>query len=422
MQKTLLIALEESPSAGAICSREIADRQGSKLTSRNRKRLSPCRKAGSAQLAPGVFATLALAALALVLAGCSGLSKQGREVSNTADAYTKQDLVAVLLPESGRYAAPARAVRDGILAAQRVRGQGKHPQIRFYDSSKSNAVGKLLEQAAAEGATLAIGPLQKASVATLAGSSALPIPTLALNRAPGDTIPANFYQFALTPENEAAEAANKAWGTGCRSALMLYPNDSWGKRMATGFRSHWGALGGKIARDGHYNPGSTKHSRSLSALFPESAGKADCMFLVTSAKSAQSLWPQIQAASGGGLPVYTTSHIYGGSFDPKADGALTGLRFVDIPWLLAPDAKDPLSRKQLQASLPKMDGRFIRLYAMGIDAYSLAPNAASMAKDPRAHLEGKTGRLRLDTRRKVRRRLTLARMDKAGPVLMAGAN
>lgn len=360
----------------------------------------------------------ALTLTLVVLAGCSTVSNRPGKVPSTAGAYSNRDIVAVLLPQSGRYASAARAVRDGILAAQHVHEQGQRPQVRFYDSSDPGSTAALLRRAAAEGATRAIGPLQKASVDNLARSAALPIPTLALNRATTDAIPANLYQFALSPEDEAVEVANKAWQRGYRTVLMLYPDGGWGERISSGFRHRWSALGGRVAAERRYDPAAGDYYDTISALFTQATGTADFMLLVTTAKTARRLWPQVQAAGGAGLPVFSTSHIYGGSFDPRADGALVGLQFVDIPWLLAPDASDPLSRERLQISLSGLEDRFTRLYAMGIDAYSLSPYLTWMAENPGSYLDGRTGRLSLDTRRLVRRELMMARMDIVGPARM----
>jgi outer membrane PBP1 activator LpoA protein len=342
----------------------------------------------------------------------------GANDAMSAAGYGKQDMIALLLPQSGRYAGAAQAVRDGIFAARSLGKQGNRPEVRLYDSSDPASVPGLLKQAAADGATLAIGPLQKASVSALAGSTALPIPTLALNRAAMDAVPANLYQFSLSPEDEAAEAANKAWNNGYRTALMFYPAGGWGDRISSGFRRQWEALGGQVVAERRYKMGAGDQSGSVSGLFADAGGAsaADFLFLVTTAKEGRSLWPQIQAAGGAGMPVISTSHIYGGSFYPADDRSLIGLQFVDIPWLLAPDSSDPLSREQLQISLSGLEGKFTRLYAMGIDAYDLAPRVSWMADRPGAFFDGRTGRLTLDTRRQVRRELVLARMDAAGPV------
>jgi outer membrane PBP1 activator LpoA protein len=335
--------------------------------------------------------------------------------------FERQDSLAVLLPESGRFAGPAEALRNGILAAHDVTGQGPRPQIRFYDSSDPASVPALLRQAASDGATLAIGPLQKASVSALAQSGALPIPTLALNRTNADPVTPNLYQFALSPEDEAAEAANKAWSAGRRNALVLQPQGSWGERISGAFRRQWDALGGQVLATGSYSPKAGDYTDAVTGLLSGAgASAADMLFLVATAETARRMTPEILSAAPG-LAVYSTSHVYGGSFDPGGDRSLVGLNFVDIPWLLSTDPSDPLSREQLQIRFSGIEGRFTRLYAMGIDAYQLAPRLTWMAANPGSYFEGTTGRLSLDTRRRVRRELTLARMDGTGPVRVTAA-
>jgi outer membrane PBP1 activator LpoA protein len=310
-------------------------------------------------------------------------------------------------------------VKDGILAAHGLGGDAGRPQLRFYDSSDPASVPGLLRQAAGDGASFAIGPLQKESVAALANAGALPIPTLALNRANVASPPPNLYQFALSPEEEGAEVADRAWEQGLRSALILHPSGSWGERISGAFARQWSALGGQLVATRTYSPTTGSYASAVSGLFSEpGAGTADFVFLVATSQIARTIAPEIQAAAGG-LPVYATSHIYGGSFDAQYDGPLVGMQFVDIPWLLASDPSDPLSREKLQIGLADFEGRFTRLYAMGIDAYRLAPRLSWMAAHPGSYLDGKTGRLSLDTRRQVRRGLVFARMESGGPVRVA---
>jgi outer membrane PBP1 activator LpoA protein len=362
---------------------------------------------------------LSLTALVFAIAGCAGGPSRSGDAARAADGFGPQARVAVLLPESGRFAGPAEAVKAGILAAHGVGRQGARPELRFYDSSDPAAVPGLLRQAAADGATFAIGPLQKDSVAALAESGTLPIPTLALNRANVASLPPSLYQFALSPEDEAEEVANSAWQQGLRSALMLHPSGSWGERIASAFRQRWTALGGQLIAARTYSPTTGSYTSAVTGLFGEpGAGTADFLFLVATSRIARAIAPELQAAAGG-LPVYATSHIFGGSFDSQYDGPLVGMQFVDIPWLLASDPSDPLSKEQLQIGLADFEGRFTRLYAMGIDAYQLAPRLEWMATRPGAYVDGKTGRLTLDTRRQVRRELILARMGSGGPVRVA---
>jgi hypothetical protein len=79
-------------------------------------------------------------------------------------------------------------------------------------------------------------------------------------------------------------------------------------------------------------------------------------------------------------------------------------------------ANDPVARANLKgksAALATPLG--LRLYAMGVDAYRLAPRLAGLAKDPAATFPGATGTLSLDSLGRVQRQLTLAQFTATGP-------
>ncbi|HSO80673.1 MAG TPA: penicillin-binding protein activator, partial [Chromatiaceae bacterium] len=58
---------------------------------------------------------------------------------------------------------------------------------------------------------------------------------------------------------------------------------------------------------------------------------------------------------------------------------------------------DPLSRSSLERASGGIDTRYARRYAMGIDAYALIQHLDGLAGRPGAFLEGRTGRLSLDS-------------------------
>ena len=60
-----------------------------------------------------------------------------------------------------------------------------------------------------------------------------------------------------------------------------------------------------------------------------------------------------------------------------------------------------------------------RLYAMGVDAYYLGSRLGRLSDNPQAHVRGKTGALRVNSQRQIRRKLILARIDADGPVKLA---
>ncbi len=374
---------------------------------------------------PLLFA-LFLTTLAMLLASCAGPPRRADPGAGPGaaapDQATARAQVAVLLPQSGRYAEAGAAVRQGILAAQGASGQG--PELRFYDSHNPKSVPELLRRAAAEGANLAIGPLEKEAVDALAVQSALPIPTLALNRATSETSPPNLYQFSLDPEDEAADAARKAWGRGYHTAILLYPASPWGERLANSFRREWLGSGGSFATIQAFDPNSADLPQGLLAdAFAGSVqtAPADCVFLVATAPQARRLWPEIVASTQGPPPVFATSHVFEGAPDQEGNQALLGLQFVDIPWMIDVNPADPLSRSSLERTSGGIDPRYARLYAMGIDAYALIQQLDGLAGRPGAFLDGRTGRLSLDSRRRVQRELILARLDSLGPRRMTAA-
>lgn len=351
--------------------------------------------------------------LAFALSGCAGMNMgTDSELSRAVTGgYRSGETLAVLLPQSGHFAGAAQAVRDGIVAAQEADPPGKRPSLRFYDSATGSSTA-LVRQAAADGASLVIGPLQKPAVDELAGSAALPIPVLALNQASGSrNPPRNLFQFALSPEDEAIEVAHKARDEGHRTALMLYPEGNWGSRMSRAFRQEWKALGGTMAAAQVFDPSAEDYSASITRL-SERATDADFVFLVATSNLARSIWPQIRHKIGSDVPVYSTSHIYSGRFDPQGDRGLVGLNFVEIPWLVEPARGDAVSSKGLYRNLP-------RLYAMGVDAYRLGSRLDWMSHNPRVRVQGKTGILGMDSRRRIHRELILARIDARGPVKLA---
>jgi len=325
-----------------------------------------------------------------------------------AGGYAADTDALVLLPTGGRFGIAGNAVRDGIKAAYDADRSGNRPDLRFRGSGFDAGVDA--------GAELVIGPLEKPGVSALASRSSLPVPTLALNRAGGGSTE-NLFQFSLAPEDEAINVANYASTSGLTSASLLYPRGAFGNRLADAFRAQWRRLGGRIIGQKAYPPGDSHYDRTSAALLAE--GKADVLFLVATTKDAQAIYASLRTA-GARMPVVATSHVYSGEFDPNRDAALSGLYFVDIPWILDNERSDSLSRKALRDKLPNVSGPLARLYAMGIDGYRLAPRIARMSKHPGTFFPGETGGLTIDSLGQVRRQLMLAQFTKSGPETHSG--
>jgi uncharacterized protein len=325
--------------------------------------------------------------------------------------YAPGAQVTVLLPRSGRFAPAAAAIKAGIVAAQLADDTALRPTLTFADSADDKRLRSIQARALADGVDYVIGPLQKEAVDVLTTQEALPVPTLALNEATQTEQRAdNLFQFSLSPENEAAEVANKAYARGQRRALLLFPNDAWGERLALAFQQRWLALGGSLSGQARY-PADTPAAAPVTTLLAGS--DAELLFLVATADTVHQLYPRLRAAAPT-LPVLSTSHVYSGHFDSGRDAVLDGLCFVDIPWMFAADdtSANPLARQRLTSGADPL----ARLYAMGIDAYRLAPRLLALAKNPGGYYPGQTGGLSLDQVGRIQRQLELGCFTSAGVV------
>lgn len=360
------------------------------------------------------FAAPALiAALSLTLGGCAGLP-WGKQAENVRGGYAKGDQVTAILPGKGPVADVADAVREGLRAAHGADDTPTKPTLNFIASDQPTKITEAVKEATDGGATQVIGPLLKPAVDVLAGGPALKVPTLALNQASaaGKTAE-NLYQFALAPETEAVDLADKAKMMGFTRALMLVPEGEAGSRRADPFRRQWQKQGGTLVGEATFGPAADP-TKIVSGLLGK--GAADFLFLATDGDQALTLYPVIRAG-GTALPVIATSAVYSGEADRARDKALAGLLFVDAPWVLGVGAKnDPLARGNLKRGASYLSTPLgLRLYAMGIDAYRLPPRLAALAKNPAATFPGETGTLSLDSLGRVQRRLTLAQFTANGP-------
>lgn len=359
--------------------------------------------------------------------------------------YKKATHLAVLLPTSGPFAEAAAALRDGMLAAYYNTPPERRPRLHFYDSSNASDTWPLYQQAIDEGAEMIIGPLSKDAVSQLARAGELEVPVLALNQVPPqNTPPADLFQFGLSPEDEAQQVAEQAWLEGHARALVLTPEGDWGDRIYESFRDRWESLGNILLEHQTYNPKeqdlampiklllnldeSDARSRRLRGILkipfkfePRRREDADFVFFAARPVSARQLRPLLQFYRAADLPVYATSHVYTGTPDPIEDRDLEGLKFPDMPWLLASDPEHPLSREELTENLSGLSQRYWRLYAMGIDSFNLLPHLARLQSSPWETLDGQTGNLYLDQINRVHRRLVWAQMENGKPKVLGYA-
>jgi outer membrane PBP1 activator LpoA protein len=356
--------------------------------------------------------------------------------------------VALLLPLHGKLSSAASAVRDGVLAAYYdTPASGIQPQLRIYDSGDvAETALASYQQAVADGAEFVIGPLTKEAVEAVLSQPLLPVPVLALNQVGtslADT--RGRFQFGLAPEDEAREAARRAWRDGNTRSIALLPDTEWGERVYAAFATEWQSLGGVILETRRYEPDKTDHSKVISSVLNLDNSKArhrqlsahlgrqldfeprrrqdvDIVFLVASPAQARLIRPQLSFFRATNVPVYATSRVYGGSPNASLDADMNGITFCDMPWVLDSGS----NWKHLQQAVNEYWGenatRNARLYALGVDAWRIVPYLGELGGSMFGAYHGVTGNLSLDNLGIVNRSLRCARFSNGIPVLLESGN
>ncbi|MDX3742305.1 penicillin-binding protein activator [Pseudomonas sp.] len=338
--------------------------------------------------------------------------------------------IALLLPQEGPLAGVARALRDGFMAAhfQAQQTGQPAPAVQVFDSSRIGSLDEFYRQAQAAGVQLVIGPLEKPLVKQLAAKPQLPITTLALNYADaGQKAPPQLFQFGLAAEDEAREVSRRARADGMVRAVALVPSGEWGDRVLAAFRQDWEGNGGTLlAAERIAQP--VALAQQIADLFQlrQSEGRAkslqstvggsiaaqpsrrqdiDFIFLASTPQQAQQIKPTLNFQYAGDVPVYATSNLYSASGDVNQYNDMNGIRFCETPWLL--DTSNSL-RQQVVQQWPQAAGSLGRLYAMGVDAYSLAPRLGQLKALPDNRILGLSGSLSINANQRVERQLPWA--------------
>lgn len=352
--------------------------------------------------------------------------------------------IALLLPLTSKYAKHAEAVRDGFVAMHTLDRRRDKPGIKIYDIGDDPKLAKkFYSLAVEEGADLIVGPLGKESVDMLARKADLVMPTILLSHTDlnSGAFTGAVFQFGLTPEQEAMQAAERAYLDGNRQAVVLYPESSWGERMYTAFADHWQRLGGIILAGQTYQneqkdfsepvkqslnvAQSEARKEALEMLIklnlhftPRKRQDADAIFLVADTRRGRLLKPHLNYFDPfRDLPVYSTSHIYAGKPNPVYDRDLDGIMFGDMPWMLVEDGEIAALRQNLNTR-PYASNQLDRLYALGMDSYVIIPHLNQISAQGAIRFNGVTSGLSIDQYGRIQRQLIWAKFRGGAPRLL----
>ncbi len=296
-------------------------------------------------------------------------------------------------------------------------------EMKIYDTS-NQPIDQVLAQAQQDGATIVVGPLLKNDVDALSGvNSSLNI--LALNQPEATQSHPNICYFALSPEDEARDAAHHIWQQNQRRPLLLVPSNALGERVAKAFTNEWQSLGGgtvlqqrlgsisdlksginsgsgiSLTGTPVISTNSPPESVTIGSLtiptipvepqMANSDGNVDAVYIVASSDEMALIKPMITMRTGsrGSAQLYASSRSAQGISGPDFRFEMEGLQYSEIPLL---SGGNPQLMQQALSSVNN-DYSLARLYAMGVDAWSLANHFTELRQDPGFTLNGNTGQL-----------------------------
>jgi outer membrane PBP1 activator LpoA protein len=298
------------------------------------------------------------------------------------------DLIALVLPlDEPAVARAAGAVRDGFLDA--AAAAGKSGKCIVLAHAHDGVVGAF-ELARAKGVRVAVGPLVRDDLRALALAHADLPWTLALNQLDDATpLPPAIYSFPLSVESDGRTLARRAQARGVRSIDVVAGDSPLMKRLASSFANAWTNRGGQVPTALRFDPTPETLTGLRRTLARDPPG---AVLLAMNGEHAALVKPFI-----GDVLAYASGLVFE---RPSAAVArdLDGVRVVEIPWLLTPDAPQfaTIARRDFDSDA------LARLYALGRDAYAVA---ASFVDGPPEHfeLDGATGHISLGPAHEFRR-------------------
>jgi outer membrane PBP1 activator LpoA protein len=346
--------------------------------------------------------------------------------------------LALMLPLTGRTAEPAAQIRDGFMTAYYSLPANARPRLRVYDTA-AGSIADTMAQATAAGAEFIVGPLTREEVVAAADLLATRPAILVLNFLPADRpAPERFYQFALSPEDDARAVARYISATGRRHGVIIRPEGDWGTRVAAAFDEELRAAGGFVLGQASFNAADTDYGASIMQVLRtddsrarqqrvqaaigqklefEPRRRADIQFIFAPSqpRAARMLRPQLRLQLAGDIPTYTLGDAY--DPHPTANEEIDGVMFPDMPWMLGEEGLAAEVRASAVQAFGDSSTRRGRLFAFGFDAMRIA---GSLQRGAPINPQGLTGTLSIDAQGRVRRELEWVRIKSGMPAPLEG--
>ncbi|OCG17414.1 hypothetical protein A9G24_03260 [Gilliamella sp. App6-5] len=343
------------------------------------------------------------------------------EQTLSADANAKK--VALLLPLNGSSHIFGETIRQGYISASKFFPQEPQQNVIVLDTT-SAPMDTLIQQAQEQNVELIVGPLLKNEV-TKIKELAPAIPVLALNKVDNTTTSANkMCFFALSPEDEAKDAADHIYSQNKIKPLLLVPQSDLGRRVAQSFATQWSQLSANasqpyvqyfgntttLSANMNHNIGISLAGSPISIDETPTEGMSsagfDAIYVYSSYDELTLIKPMLDMGANktignsSAVMLYSSSksHVANASNDFNYD--MNKTEYAEIPMVM--NQKD---NTNIPSNVQK-DYSLMRLYAMGIDAWRLANRFNQLSSYQPNFLDGMTGKLSTTDQCEVTRTLS----------------
>jgi len=331
-------------------------------------------------------------------------------------ASVNNNVIAVILPLSGKQKAAGNAAQQGILAAYQ---QHKDKQLHFIDSNKV-AIDTLQTTFDELNVEQVIGPLLKPNVERYI-EMAYQLPTLLLNLPSTVQLPEHYSALSMRPEDEAIQAATTLSSRSYQHPLIISTKDNVSQRITQSFVEQWQLITGeapeviyldqpnkmqdelKESLDVHLSQERINQLkvRMRQNIKTEARNRRDIdmIYLVGSPKDSRLLKPYIDvniSPFAELVPIFSSSRSHGTNTNESDNRDLSGLVFTEIPWLLPSKQQNRALVQTSKQLWPKRTESLEKIFAMGFDSYALASKLPAMKQLPYVRHYGQTGTLKLN--------------------------
>jgi len=355
---------------------------------------------------------------------------------------TRPTSITLALPLTGPISGAGKAIREGFMANYYKHLNAIQPtsnsadkntfEVYFFDTHTQNIKDLYLIEQAEN--SLIIGPLDKQSLNSLSELDQLHTKTLALNYLDkSKTAQANLFQFGLAPETETRQLAQHLVNKKLTKIGVIAPESNWGFRIHDAFQEAITQENGLLIESAFYQDQASLSSTVATLLgtdksklrkrkirsitqsnfefLPRRREDIDAIFMIAKPEIAKQLKPLFSYHYASDIPVFSTSQVHRQQDESNSD--LDNIEFIEIPWMLSNTID---IKNELRKTIPGSQEKYSRFYALGVDAFKLAPRLKLLREIKDSQIQGQTGTLSMNSKGIISREMEWAKFKRGKAV------